>query len=394
MTNWVHIARRWIPRRLRYALQRHMSLSDVKLREREAANPFVDVLASDDNTSGSPVMFGIVKNSAQYHRHFVAACLEEGVPFRVLDLASSNWLEVVEDSRCDVLLVWPDAFLSVWNRMIKDRVELLERELGFAVIPSSREMWMYEDKVRAADWLQVHHIPHPRTWVFHRREEALEFARSCELPIVVKTSFGAAATGVWVVRSHRKVKALIRNAFSRGLLAGGSDPADRQWGRLLFQEYLPDVVEWRMVRIGDSYFGHPKGKVGEFHSGSGKVGWDAPPVGHLDMLHEICGLGGFRSMDVDLFETRDGRLLVNELQAVFGASVAIDQSRVDGVAGRYVRLGPSQWQFEAGDFARNACANARVRDALERGLRRRPQSEIGRPLNGSAQSGSAGDIPG
>lgn len=77
-------------------------------------------------------------------------------------------------------------------------------------------------------------------------------------------------------------------------------------------------------------------------------------------------------MDVDVFETPDGRLLVNELQAVFGASVAIDQSRVDGKAGRYVRASGGGWEFQEGDFARNACANGRVLDALERGLRRKP----------------------
>jgi hypothetical protein len=387
MIHWAENVRRWVPRRVRYTLQRHVSLTGLKMRAREHANPLAGVLANDENTAGSPARFGIVKNEAQYHRHFVAACLEEGVPFRVVDLASPRWLDEVEGSGCEVLLVWPDAVLSVRNRMIKDRVELLERELGYAVVPSSREIWMYEDKVRTADWLRAHQIPHPRTWVFHGREEALDFAGSCELPVVVKTSFGAAATGVWVVRSRRKTKALTRSAFKRGLLAGGSDPADRQWGRLLFQQYLPDVIEWRMVRIGDSYFGHPKGRVGEFHSGSGKVEWDAPPVSHLDLLHEVCELGGFRTMDVDLFETPDGQLLVNELQAVFGASVAIDQSRVDGEAGRYVRLGPSQWRFEAGDFARNACANARVRDALRRGLRRRTAGQAGSLPGSAAKAG-------
>lgn len=71
-------------------------------------------------------------------------------------------------------------------------------------------------------------------------------------------------------------------------------------------------------------------------------------------------------MDVDVFETPDGSLLVNELQTVFGASVSVDQLRVNGVPGRMTRSTDGQWVFEPGDYARNACANERVRDALAR----------------------------
>ncbi len=369
--NWVDVARRWVPRPWRHAVQRWVNLSEVKLRDAERRNPLAAVSAGEDNRAGSPVRFGILRNAAQYHAHFVQACLELGVPFRVLDLARSDWLEQVERSGCEVLLVWPDAFLSVWNRMLKERLEVLEHELGYAAVPSSREIWMYEDKRRMVYWLEAHRLPHPRTWIFYDPAEAGEFAARCELPVVFKLNFGAAATGVWIVRSRRELQRRVRRAFRRGWVGRGMDRRDREWGAVLLQEYLPAVKEWRLVRIGDSYFGHPKGRRGEFHSGSGVALWDVPEPRHLDFLHRVTEAGGFRSMDVDVFETPDGRLLVNELQAVFGASVAVDQLRVNGQPGRFVRRGEGRWEFEAGDFARNACANERIRDALARGLRRR-----------------------
>lgn len=373
--NWVELARRWVPRPWRQGLQRWVSLSAVKLREAERRNPLATVTGSDENLAGSPVRFGIIRNAAQYHAHFVRACLELGVPFRVLDLARSDWLEQVEASGCEVLLVWPDAFLSVWNRMVKERLEVLEAGLGYAAVPGSRELWMYEDKRRMAYWLRAHQVPLPRTWIFYDPAEAEAFAARCELPVVFKLNFGAAATGVWVVRSRRELRARVRRAFRRGLVGRGMDRRDREWGAVLLQEYLPEVKEWRLVRIGDSYFGHPKGRRGDFHSGSGVALWDVPTPRHLDFLHAVTEIGRFRSMDVDVFETTDGRLLVNELQAVFGASVAVDQCRVEGRPGRFVRRGPGQWEFEPGDFARNACANERIRDALARGLRRRNGKE-------------------
>jgi hypothetical protein len=139
-----------------------------------------------------------------------------------------------------------------------------------------------------------------------------------------------------------------------------------------------------MVRIGDSFFGHPKGRVGDFHSGSGNVLWDVPSSKHLDLLFDLTEHGGFHSMNVDLFEAPDGRLLVNELQAVFGASYSVDQLRVDGEAGRFVRE-EGQWVFERGDFARNACANERVRFALKLAMKGRPATET--------PGGSGIDVP-
>lgn len=371
LSRLVDLARQWIPQRVRYGIQRFISLNDLKLRYFSQKNPLAGISSSDDDSFGCGCRVAIAYNQAQYHGHYVAACLELGVPFRVVDLAGNAWLEELNKSGCSLLLVWPDAFLSTWSQMIKDRIEIIEMQLDMLVVPTGREIWMYEDKRRLAYWLQATGVPHPRTWVFYRRAEAEAFAQTCELPIVFKASFGAGATGVRLLRKRSSLRRLLRRVFNVGFVASGSDRRDRQWGSVLLQEYLHDVVEWRMVRIGDSFFGHPKGRKGDFHSGSGVVLWDVPETRHLDFLRDVTDSGEFRSMNVDLFETADGRLLVNELQAVFGASFSVDQLRVDGRPGRFARdLERGGWVFEEGDFARNACANERVRDAIERWHRR------------------------
>ena len=364
MSAWLKFVRRWVPPRVRHTVQRFVSLQALKLRDRERNNPLADMVSSDENREGSPVRFGIVRNMAQYHRHFVQACLEESVPFRVLDLYRDDWLSIVQNSGCRVLLVWPDAIRTDWSTMIKDRVAVLEA-LGYPAVPSSAEIWMYEDKKRMAYWLQAQGLPHPRTWIFYDRDAAECFVAKCALPVVLKTNFGAAGAGVWILRRRGALRSAVRRAFTRGFVPAGHERRDRQWGSVILQEFLPEVREWRMVRIGDASFGHPKGRRGEFHSGSGRVEWDLPEPRHLDLLHRVTEAGGFRSMDVDVFETPDGRLWVNELQAVFGASLAIDQLRRDGVPGRMIRTVDGSWRFESGDFARNACANARIRDTLQ-----------------------------
>lgn len=361
---WVDTARRWVPRRLRYAVQRVVPMTDLKARWFASRNPLSAVTAGDGNDYGSPVRLGIVANRASFHCHFIAACREMGIPFRVVELSGPNWLENLRAADCGLLMAWPDATLRPWARMIKDRLDLIEKELRLPVFPGSHERWMYEDKNRMVDWMAANRVPHPQSWIFHDPQEAMSFANSCRLPVVFKTSFGAAASGVRILRSRQSVRRLVRRAFSRGLAPNGHDHRDRQWRNVLFQEYLPAIREWRMVRIGESYFGHPKGQVGEFHSGSGVAEWEEPGTHHLDLLHEVTEKGKFRSMDVDLFETPDGRLLVNELQTVFGASTSVEQMKRNGVPGRMLRRKDGQWQFEPGPFARNACANERIRWAL------------------------------
>lgn len=361
-SQWVTVARAWIPRSIRYWVQKYVSFTPVKLRWNAEMSPHSDVLSSDTNTLGIPFRFGIVKNSMQAHGCYVAACLEMGVPFRVIDLSKSDWLEQVRQSGCEVFLVWGDPYLTIWNSMIKDRIEILQSELGLTVFPTTREMWFYEDKRRLAYWLATNGIPHPRTWVFYDLDECQQFVASCDLPVIFKSSFGSVASGVRVFRDRAKLQRFICDVFRKGFQPNGHDRRDRQWGTVLLQEYLSDVKEWRLVRIGDSFFGHVKGSIGGLHSGSGIVEWDVPEERHLNFLLEVTEKGGFRSMDVDAFETTDGRLLVNELQAVFGARHSVDQMRKDGEPGRFVQNQAGQgWTFETGDFARNACANERIR---------------------------------
>jgi glutathione synthase/RimK-type ligase-like ATP-grasp enzyme len=204
-------------------------------------------------------------------------------------------------------------------------------------------------------------LPLPKTWVFYDIYEAIGFLKTIELPIVFKTNIGASSSGVRILRKRSEAVNLVKKAFKKGIVIRRGSPLDRQWGSVILQEYLPDVIEWRMVRIGNSFFGHKKEKIGDFHSGSRKVSWDAPSRSLLDLLRKVTEIGGFASMNVDIFQTQDNRLLVNELQTVFGASISVDQLRINGKPGRYLyNRQNNDWVFEEGDFARNACANARV----------------------------------
>lgn len=340
--------------------RRWLNLSDYRLYEYEQRNPYAKE-PPEWTAEGSPCVLGIVQQPFQYHKVNIAACRELRISYKLLDLFRSDWITAFEKCHCDAFLVWPAPELTVWKDLYDDRLRILERDLGKLVYPTERETWIYESKRRTRDWLQAHGYPAPRSWLFYRRHEAEQFVHSAELPLVLKTNMGASHSGVWILRHRADALKRVKEAFTRGLLARGRDPHDREWGMIHFQEYLPEVREWRMIRIGHSYFGYRKERVGDFHSGSGSWSWEDPPRPLLELLHNVTERHGLTSMDVDVFETKDGRLLINELQTVFGASTPAEMLQVNGKFGRYLKHAePAGWVFEEGDFSRNMCANARV----------------------------------
>ena len=354
----------FVPRILRNAIRSVVLLSDYDLARRQARNPYLDKPAA--TFAGSPVRLGILLEAAQYHKHYVAACQEMNVSYQVIDLLADDWMARVRGSGCDAFLVWPSNCNTVLKSAFDFRLKILEEDLGRRLYPTWKECWLTEHKPRLRDWLDAHGVSHPRTWVAYSESEALAFAKTLELPLVLKTATGASGSGVHIVRTSADLVRLAKESFGRGLLARGYDPRDRQRGYVYLQEYLPDVQEWRMVRVGDSFFGYRKEKgANGLHSASHSWSWLDPGEKLLHLLKQVTDVGGFTSMDVDVFLAPDGRMLVNELQTVFGCTTPAEQMKIDGVEGRYDPNG-NGWRFEPGAFCRNHMCNLRIQYLLER----------------------------
>lgn len=360
--------KRFIPGKIRAVIRKRVSLQNYDIYRRRS----YDTLSSEPevfDSPSSPCILGIIRELFNYHKDYIRACRELGISYRIIDITGSDWLSVIKKTDCDAFLVWPTTIPVAYKALFDDRLRIMVEEVGKIIYPSLKELWLYESKLRTRDWLDANKIAYPETWVFYDRQEALDWIAEQKLPLVFKTSTGSSASGVHILKNDKQIRKLIRQAFAEGIQHPRMGPFERQRGSVYLQEYLPNVKEWRMVRIGDSYFGYRKEKgEGEFHSASHTWSWLDPPRPLLDMLRQVTEKGGFTSMDVDIFETEDGQLLVNELQTVFGATTPADQLRVDGRPGRYLYDSETErdkWIFEEGDFSRNACANLRVEYLLK-----------------------------
>jgi glutathione synthase/RimK-type ligase-like ATP-grasp enzyme len=315
---------------------------------------------------------------------YIKACQGLNVDYEVVDILSSKWMDNVRKSDCDGFLVRPSCHYDVWKRMFDERLYFIERKLNKLIYPTYDELFMYENKRLMAYFLESHGIPCPKTHVFYDRDEALTFLENAAYPVVFKTHIGATATGVEILKTKRQAERLIKRVFSIGygrkirvslkgllkhkIMVPGCNPAyylEREYKVALLQQYLPNVSEWRMIRIGDSYFGYQKLKHGEFHSGGHLDGWFDPPDSLLMFTKKVCDLGEFTSMALDVFEPQGGEYYVNELQCVWG-SYNPSQMYINGKPGRY-RYNQTRcdWVFEEGLFNQNGSCNLRVEHFLE-----------------------------
>lgn len=318
--------------------------------------------------------------SDKFVKQAIESCKSLNVDYEVVDIISENWLENVRKSDCDGFFC-PSNCVSQELKTIQDeRYYFVSQIMKRPIYPDFLGLYIHENKRNMAAWLELNDYPYAKTRVFTDRENALEFLSTCEYPIVTKANVGAAASKVRIVKNKRQAirmakKCLPKKSIFKFLSLGLyyktkikffniPDLHNPQKDYFIVQDYIKDILwEWRILKIGDSYFGHQKLLNGEFASGSGKVGWVAPPQHLLEMTRELCQKGGFRCMDVDVFETKDGKFVINELQASFGSYLDY-QMCIDGVPGRYKDV-DGEFVFEEGKFNVFGSTKLKIEDLIQ-----------------------------
>jgi glutathione synthase/RimK-type ligase-like ATP-grasp enzyme len=333
----------------------------------------------------------ILKNEDPFdHQPWVDACEKFNleVEYKIIDITKKNWLSEIQLFTPEVLLLKPSGKTSLFRTLYQERVDILVNDLNYKTFPTYDEVRIYENKRFFAYWAMANKIPHPRTFVLYHKKESKDLLKSLTLPVVGKINVGASGKGIKIINSKDVYLQYINKAFGAGLssktgpkfkngqiirrmtqkilhpgqLANRLNTykeiaSDKQSGFVIIQEYIPHDFEWRVVKIGDSFFAHKKLKLGEKSSGSLLKNYDNPPLKLFDFVKKITDRFNFNSVAVDLFEAND-EYLVNEIQCIFGQSDSY-QMLVNDTPGRY-RFINNQWIFEEGDFNQNRSYNLRL----------------------------------
>lgn len=321
---------------------------------------------------------GVLTAFDNYHKYYIRACDDLGIEYEVVDIIAPDWLERVQNSKCDGFLCRPPSKFQERKSMFDERLYIIHNFLKIPIYPSYYELYLYENKRMTSYWLDLFGFPKPDTFVFYRKAEFKKFIDKYDgFPIVIKSNIGSTSKGVAVVRSRRQAKKIANKLFglinpklARGytsIKTGRIIPVT-SWGSrekhfVLVQKFEKIKWEWRVSKIGDSYFSHKKLLVGDFASGSRKKEYGIAPEELFYLVKEICEKGNFYSMAVDIFETEDGRFLVNELQSLFG-QYSKSILYVDGKAGRMV-FRNGGFVFEEGEFNQHKSYLLRVQHFLK-----------------------------
>jgi glutathione synthase/RimK-type ligase-like ATP-grasp enzyme len=331
------------------------------------------------------------------HLLWIRACekYKEKNSFRIVNLTSDNWMEEIRSEPFDILLAKPGGVTSAFKQLYDERIFILGKVLQYIIYPSPDEIFIYENKRFLSFWLKANEIPHPVTHVYYNIAEAEQFLKRGSYPVIGKVNIGASGSGVAILNDENEAVKYLKQIFSDkgarrrhwpNLNTGGwgkralsylKNPSslgskiklyktiarDIQKDFVIFQEFIPHSFEWRVVRIGDSFFAHKKLKSGDKASGALLKSYCDPPSGLLDFVKEITDKHNFLSQAVDIFESERG-YLVNEMQCIFGQSDP-HQMIVNGKPGRYIFI-DAKWVFEEGDFNSNESYDARVLWLIEK----------------------------
>jgi len=321
------------------------------------------------------------------------SCQKANLDYTVIDLTASDWYESIINSNSELFLLRPPGETFKFKQVYDERVFIISEVLKFFVFPTVKEILIYENKRMLSAFLKGANIPLPQTWIFYNKNEALKFAQETSLPVVGKTRIGASGSGVEIIKTHKGLDTYIRRGFGKGIKRrlgpnrstgnvrtwskkAVANPAyfikkirqyleiykDSQKGFIILQEYVPHEFEWRIVKIGESWFGHQKIKMGEKASGTKGINYITPPIKLLDFCRNICEEHNFTTMALDIFEHPKKGYVVNELQTIFG-HVQEYLMECDGKIGRYI-FENDQWHFEPGDFNTNESYDLRLESAI------------------------------
>lgn len=320
---------------------------------------------------------GILTGFSNNHRYYLEACTTLGVDYELIDIIADDWIERVMQSECELYLCRPPSKFQERKSMYDERLYVMKTMLNKKLYPTYDELFIYENKKMMQYFMRINNYPHLKTNIFYRKQDYLAFVASASYPFVFKTNIGSSAQGVEIVQGRRRAEAIGHKVFGRfsEKLAPGYTP--QKTGKLfpvtatgclqkhyaIVQEYLDFEWEWRIIKIGKSYFGHRKLVKDGFASGSKLKGWGAPPKSLLYLVKEMAETHHFLSLAVDIFESRTGEFYINEIQSIFG-STGDSQMHIDNEPGRFV-FEDGDFRFEKGVFNQHCSYLLRVQHALE-----------------------------
>ena len=120
-----------------------------------------------------------------------------------------------------------DLFLFRWAHVDNDHqlvhtiLPVIENYLSVKCFPDLNTCWHYDDKVRQYYLLKSLEYPVVESYIFWQKENALEWAKHADYPVVFKLKKGASSENVILLNNYPETKKIISRMFGRGMPPSG-----------------------------------------------------------------------------------------------------------------------------------------------------------------------------
>lgn len=147
-----------------------------------------------------------------FSSRWMEALRSRGVEVKPVDLLGTNPLKQV--AGCDGVMWHWYHYPSEIRWAALPILRVIEEHLRIPVFPDMATCWHYDDKIAQAYLLEAMGIPHPETWVYWRKADALAGCKKASYPVVAKLSGGAGSMNVRLIHSADEARAYVNECFS------------------------------------------------------------------------------------------------------------------------------------------------------------------------------------
>ena len=161
-------------------------------------------------------LIAIHKNKGSFYERWSVYCHKHNIPFLEVNCYNSNIIEKLKGIKA---LLWHHNHNNPKDIVFAKQLLFALEQKGIIVFPDFNSGWHFDDKIGQKYLLEAIGAPLIKTYVFYSKEDALQWIKSTNFPLVFKLRGGAGSSNVKLVKNKGQATQLIQQAFGKGFAA-------------------------------------------------------------------------------------------------------------------------------------------------------------------------------
>lgn len=151
-----------------------------------------------------------------FGERWIDYCEKNSLEYILIDCFKTNIIEVLKKEKITHLM-WHVNHSSSKDLMVYPYVMNAADRMGIKTFPNFNTRWHFDDKVAQKYLFESISVPFVPSYAFYEEEEALNFLRSADLPLVAKLKHGAGSINVKLINNLEEGETYIHKLFTEGI---------------------------------------------------------------------------------------------------------------------------------------------------------------------------------